>query len=67
VNIESVMPSEQVSHLPTSINEDDTNIVGNDGFPQFQNKVEGNLNKFNGIIGRSKLRTPSMTPVDSRE
>ena len=67
VNIESVMPSEQVSHLPTSINEDDTNIVGNDGFPQFQNKIEGNLNKFNGIIGRSKLRTPSMTAVDYRE
>ena len=43
VNIESVMPSEQVSHLPTSINEDDTNIVGNDGFLQLQNKVEGNL------------------------
>ena len=61
VNFESVMPSEQVSHLPTSINEDDTNIAGNDGFPQFQNKVEGNLNKFNGIIGRSKLRTPSIS------
>ena len=60
-NIESVMPSEQVSHPPTSINEDDTNIVGNDGFPQFQNRVEGILNKFNAIIGRGKLRTPSIS------
>ncbi len=61
VNIESVIPLEQVSHLPTSINEDGTNIVGNDGLPQFHNKVEGNLNRFNRIIGRSKLRKPSIS------
>ena len=61
VNIESVIPLEQVSHLPTSINEDGTNIVGNDGRPQFHNKVEGNLNRFNRIIGRSKLRKPSIS------
>ena len=62
VNIESVMPLEQISHLPTSINEDDTNTVSNDGFPQVQNKVEGNLNKLNnGIISRSKIRTPSIS------
>jgi hypothetical protein len=44
VNIESVVPSEQVSHLPTSINEDGTNIEGKEGFPQFQKKVEGKSN-----------------------
>ena len=49
-NIESVMSSEKVSHLPAScINEDRTNVVGNDGFPQFQSKVEGKSNYFNGI------------------
>ena len=37
VNIESVMSSEQVIHLPTSINKDGTNAVGKEGF---QNNVE---------------------------
>jgi hypothetical protein len=38
VNIESVMSSEQVIHLPTFINKDGTNAVGKEGF---QNNVEG--------------------------
>ena len=45
-----MISSEKVSHLPASyINEDRTNVVGNDGFPQFQNKVEVKSNYFNGI------------------
>ena len=52
VNVESVTPLEEVTHLPTPINEDGANLVGNEGFPQFQNKVDGTSNDFNGIIGK---------------
>ena len=64
VNIESVMPSEQVNHLPTTIKEDDANIAGNEGFPQFQTKVEGNSNYFNGIYKSKQI--PKQTSKQTR-
>jgi hypothetical protein len=58
VNIESVMSSEQVIHLPTFINKDGTNAVGKEGF---QNKVEGKSNEYNGIIRPNKLQRPDIS------
>ena len=43
VNIDSVMPAEQVSHVPSTRV---ANVSGKKGFPQHKDKVEGKANKI---------------------